>query len=220
MTPLPLRHTFPAGPLQCNCTCLGDPDTGEAIVIDPGGEAEQILDWLSQNKLTLKVVLHTHAHFDHFLDSGKLREATNAPLKVHQGDAWLWENLEHQLTFLGSNRFGLDVTPVPPPDAWLTDNEAIDVGNCHGGCLHTPGHTPGSMCFWFESMNLLLAGDTLFNGGIGRTDLWGGDSTTIQTSIKQRLYTLPDDVLVIPGHGPTTTIGDEKRHNAFVRAAV
>lgn len=175
--------------------------------------------WLDQHQLKLKAVLHTHAHFDHFLDSGKLRDATNAPLLVHQGDQWLWENLEHQLTFLGSARFGLSYTPVPPPDAWLQDNDPIDVGiTCQGGCLHTPGHTPGSMCFWFESLNLVLAGDTLFNGGIGRTDLWGGDSSQIQTSIRQRLYTLPDDALVIPGHGPTTTIGEEKRHNAFVRA--
>ncbi|MGH7256021.1 MAG: MBL fold metallo-hydrolase, partial [Nitrospirales bacterium] len=157
--------------------------------------------------------LHTHAHFDHFLASGEMKMATGAGLWLHQDDEELWHALEVQCQV-----FGVPYQPVPPPDYWLHDEEKIVVGGMEGLAVHTPGHTPGSMCFHFSGDNLVLSGDTLFRGGIGRTDLWGGDFTAIQASIRERLYALPEDTQVVPGHGAETVIGMERDTNPFVRA--
>lgn len=206
-----IRETFPVGPLQCNCTLIGDPLTKKAIVVDPGGDPDKILARLQAHGLTLVSIIHTHAHFDHFLASGKLKELTGATLHLHKDDQVLWDNLEMQCQM-----FGVPYTPVPSPDRWLGDDEALACG-C-GVALHTPGHTPGSMSFWFADAKLLVAGDTLFRRGIGRTDLWGGDQRAIVRSIKERLYRLDEDAIVVTGHGPDTRLGDEMRENPFVRA--
>ena len=206
-----IHETFPVGPLQCNCTLIGDPVTKKALVVDPGGDHLKIMARLEFHGLTLVSIVHTHAHLDHFLASGQLKELTGATLHLHQDDKFLWDNLEMQC-----QRFGVPYTPVPAPDQWLKDDEALACG-C-GVALHTPGHTPGSTSFWFPQSKLLIAGDTLFRRGIGRTDLWGGDYQQIERSIRHKLYTLDEDATVITGHGPSTRLGDEMRENPFVRA--
>jgi hydroxyacylglutathione hydrolase len=168
---------------------------------------------VQQLGMTVLQVLHTHAHFDHFLASGEIYKATRAPLCVHPADRELWEILEEQCRL-----FGVPYSPVPFPHTWLRHEERIEIGNVDGVALHTPGHSPGSMCFYFEDDQLVLSGDTLFYGSIGRTDLWGGDAHAIVDSIRARLYRLPDSTRVVPGHGPETVIGFEREHNAFVTA--
>ncbi len=204
--------TFPVGPLQCNCTIIGDPKTKRAIVVDPGGDAERILEALKADGLSVSMILHTHAHFDHFLAAGKMKEATGAALALHKADKILWDNLETQC-----NMFGFPCDPVPPPDHWLEHEEEVPLSGLAAQCLHTPGHTPGSMCFHFKDLKLLLGGDTLFRGSIGRTDLWGGDFQAIEQSIRTRLYTLDEETAVVTGHGPATSIAWELRNNPFVR---
>lgn len=205
---------FPVGPLQCNCTIIGDKITGEAIVVDPGGDADKILQILEEQGLKVTKILHTHAHFDHFLASGEMRAKTGASLCLHKGDQWLWEHLPDQCSLFG---IACD-SAMPPPDHWLEPEEELPLAEVSGKAIFTPGHTPGSMSFLFEDANLLIAGDTLFKGSIGRTDLWGGDFDTIVRSIKQQLYPLDESLTVVTGHGPTTTIGYELRHNPFVHA--
>ncbi|PJE80874.1 Hydroxyacylglutathione hydrolase GloC [invertebrate metagenome] len=204
-----IRETFPVGPLQCNCSIIGDTATGKALVIDPGGDAAIIMEKLRGQGLTVIGLIHTHAHLDHFLASGEIKKQTGAPIHLHKEDKVLWDNLEMQCQM-----FHVPYQPVPDPDYWLTDDTALPC--CHGVTLHTPGHTPGSLCFLFEKEKLLIAGDTLFRRSIGRTDLWGGDFKAIETSIRNRLYTLDEETLVIPGHGSHTSIGEEMRNNAII----
>ena len=206
-------ETIPVGPLQCNCTILGDLVSRKAIVVDPGGDAEILLERLDELNLQVERIIHTHAHLDHFLASGKMKEATGAKLALHREDLFLWDMLEDQCRM-----FGIPFEPPPPPDQWLENEEEIDLNDLQGKALHTPGHTPGSMCFLFESQKLLIAGDTLFQGSIGRTDLWGGDFKKIEKSIQEKLYTLDEETSVITGHGESTSIGHEMRANSFVRA--
>jgi len=206
-----IRQTFAVPPLGCNCSILGDSVSKRAIVVDPGGDAARILETVRALGLTVTAVLHTHAHFDHFLASGEIKQATGAPLYLHADDAELWRALEIQCRM-----FGVPFSPAPPPDAWLKDDDKIPMDGIEGRALHTPGHTPGSLCFWFPGDQLVLAGDTLFRGGIGRTDLWGGDTRAIERSIRGKLYTLPPDTRVIPGHGPETAIGFEREYNPFI----
>jgi glyoxylase-like metal-dependent hydrolase (beta-lactamase superfamily II) len=206
-------ETIPVGPLQCNCTILGDLVSRKAIVVDPGGDAEILLERLVELDLQVERIIHTHAHLDHFLASGKMKEATGAKLALHREDLFLWDMLEDQCRM-----FGIPFEPPPPPDQWLENEEEIDLNDLQGKALHTPGHTPGSMCFLFESQKLLIAGDTLFQGSIGRTDLWGGDFKKIEKSIQEKLYTLDEETSVITGHGESTSIGHEMRDNSFVRA--
>lgn len=207
-----VRITFPAGPLQCNCTIIGDRKTGHAMVVDPGGDAERILQEVRELGLRVTSVIHTHAHLDHFLAAGEIKEATGAPLCLHPKDRFLWDALETQCRM-----FGVPYVPQPDPDHWLQDDEELKC--CAGVAMHTPGHTPGSLSFWFEEHKLLIAGDTLFRRSIGRTDLWGGDMRSIESSIRDRIYRLDEEAIVITGHGPDTTIGEEMRENQFVRAA-
>ena len=208
-----IRKTFPVPPLGCNCTILGDPITKQAIIVDPGGAHETILKQVQEMGLTIVSVVNTHAHFDHFLASGAIKHATGATLCLHPDDRRLWEMLDVQCRM-----FGIPYVPAPLPEYWLHDEEKIIVGGVEGVALHTPGHTPGSMCFFFPSDALVVAGDTLFRGGIGRTDLWGGDGEAIQRSIRERLYTLEEDTRVVTGHGPETQIGFERENNPFVQA--
>jgi hydroxyacylglutathione hydrolase len=208
-----IRKTFSVPPLGCNCSIIGDPVTKHAIVVDPGGAHERILREVQQLGLSVTMILHTHAHFDHFLASGEMKKSTGATLALHEEDRTLWTMLEIQC-----RTFGVPYVPVPLPDYWLKDEEQILVGQIAAVALHTPGHTPGSMSFHLPSERLVLTGDTLFRGSIGRTDLWGGDFDTIEHSIRERLYTLEDATAVVTGHGPETEIGLEKESNQFIRA--
>jgi glyoxylase-like metal-dependent hydrolase (beta-lactamase superfamily II) len=200
------------GPLQCNCVLLGCEKTAEAVLIDPGDEAPRIVSAVESNGLKVKWLLHTHAHFDHIGATTTLRQKWDTTICLHKADQSLWDNLELQC-----RTFGVPYRPVPPPDRWLKDGEELSLGNIRGTALHTPGHTPGSMCFHFEADKMIIAGDTLFRGSIGRTDLWGGDFEAIERSIKDRLYALDEATRVITGHGEETTIGFEIRFNPFVR---
>ncbi len=206
-----IRITFPVPPLSCNCSIIGDKETKQAIVVDPGGNPERILGEIDALGFTVTSILHTHAHFDHFLASGHIKQATGAPLCLHSQDQDLWDMLEVQCRM-----FNIPYVPAPPPDRWIKDESEVRVGPYTGTVIHTPGHTPGSVCFFFESQSLVFSGDTLFRGGIGRTDLWGGDGQVIERSIRERLYTLKESTLVIPGHGPESSIGWEREHNMFV----
>ncbi len=205
-----IRDTFPVGPLQCNCTIIGDPVSGKGMVVDPGGDADLILARVKQHGLTIVALIHTHAHLDHIMASGELKEKTGAPIYLHRDDQFLWEALETQCRM-----FGVPYQPVPDPDFWLQDDEALPC--CNGVVIHTPGHSPGSVSFWLADAKLLVAGDTLFRGAVGRTDLWGGDYATLEKSIRGRLYSLDEDAVVVAGHGPDTTIGTEIRGNMVIR---
>lgn len=212
-----ILETIPVGPLQCNCTILGDPVSGEALVIDPGDEPEKILDALRVRRLTPVALLHTHAHFDHIGGSRRVHESTLAPIRLHAADFPLYDALPAQAAL-----FGLSADEPLPPGAPVEDGETIRFGAFTVTAIHTPGHTPGSTCYRLEgegeAPGALFSGDTLFRRSIGRTDLWGGDPETILASIRDRLYRLPGDLRVICGHGPETTIAEERRSNPFVTA--
>jgi hydroxyacylglutathione hydrolase len=156
-------------------------------------------------------IVHTHAHLDHILAAGAIKRATGAPIYLHEEDQFLWDIVDQQCAMFGVSYND----PLPKPDYYLKDDH--DLGCCGGIAIHTPGHSPGSVSFWFDEYKVLLAGDTLFRGSIGRTDLWGGDKGQIEKSIRERLYSLDDHAVVVTGHGPNTTIGDEKEQNMFVR---
>ena len=207
----PLVETFPVGPLQCNCTVLADPVSRKAVVIDPGDEPERILRVLEASKLEPVALLHTHAHLDHITASRAVKEATGAPIRLHPGDRPLYDALPEQAAF-----FGLLADEPLAPDAPLTDGEIVRFGPYRLRAIHTPGHTPGSTCFLLEGDEpRLFAGDTLFRRSVGRTDLWGGDSEAILASIRGRLFPLDGATPVVCGHGPGTTIDEEKRLNPF-----
>jgi len=210
--PALIRKTFSVPPLGCNCSIIGDPVTKQAVVIDPGGAPERILHEVQQLGLTVSHILHTHAHLDHFLASGEIKKSTGAAICLHQDDLQLWNNLELQCRV-----FGVSYVPALPPDYWLADEEKVMLGQIPIVAIHTPGHTPGSISFYLPNDKLVLAGDTLFRGSIGRTDLWGGNFEAIEQSIRERLYTLDEATTVITGHGPDTEIGLEKESNQFVR---
>jgi len=206
-----VRKSFPVGPLQCNCTVIGDPETGNGYVFDPGGDAERIMAAVEAMKLRIIGIIHTHAHLDHILAAGEIHKKTGAPIWLHRSDKFLWDTVELQCQL-----WGIPYSPLPGPDHWIEDQQELE---CGGSCIHTPGHTPGSSSFYFEKSRLLIAGDTLFMGSIGRTDFEGGDAGLLKKSIQQKLYKLDETAAVITGHGPETTIGQEMRFNAFVRAA-
>lgn len=211
---LELVETFPVGLLGCNCSIVADPETKEAIVVDPGDEAERILTALQRNGLAPVAFAHTHAHLDHVGVSARLREITKAPLLLHEGDAALYGIIEEQAAL-----FGFTVEPPGKIDRYLSHGDRIPCGGGALEVLHTPGHTPGSLCFRMSGEKpVLFSGDTLFRRSIGRTDLWGGSTPAILESIKEKILTLPGDLVVLPGHGEPTTISEEARLNPFVGA--
>ncbi|MBT9544744.1 MAG: MBL fold metallo-hydrolase [Candidatus Sericytochromatia bacterium] len=206
-------ETFPVGLLRCNCSIVSCPETREALVIDPGGDAPKILAYLKQHQLTVKYLLHTHAHFDHVGASKELKEALGAQILLHPEDLFLYDQVPMQ-----GAMFGLQLEPTCPLDGHLADEMEIAFGNNKSKILHTPGHTPGSVCFQIEGHeNHLFTGDTLFRGGVGRTDLWGGSESTLMKSIQQRLLTLDEGTQIYPGHGQESTIWQEKKANPFLR---
>ena len=208
-----ILETFPVGPLQCNCTILGDEAAREAIVIDPGDEISRIHKRITALGLTLKQILITHAHIDHIGGALKLKRLTGAPILLNENDLPLVEMMDKQAAWLG-----VEPPETAPPDETLLDDQTVGLTTYPARIIHTPGHTQGSVCLHFAPLKMVFAGDTLFAGSIGRTDLPGGDFEQILDSIRARLYTLPDETLVIPGHGPSTTIGNERRTNPFLRS--
>ena len=206
-----IRETLPVGLLSCNCTILGDEVSREAIVVDPGYDLPRILALLAKHQLTVKKIFITHAHIDHIASAQSLKQITGAPIFYNQQDLPLVAMMDVQATWLD-----LPVPTVLPPDHSPTDDEVIDVTGISAHVICTPGHTEGSLCLYLPAEHLLLAGDTLFAGSVGRTDLPGGSSAKLLASIRTRLLPLPDATLVIPGHGPTTTIATERNHNPFL----
>jgi glyoxylase-like metal-dependent hydrolase (beta-lactamase superfamily II) len=206
-----IRETFPVGVLQCNCTILGDEQTRDAIVVDPGYEVPRILATLAKHQLTVRQIVVTHAHIDHIASALELKQITGAPILYNAADLPLAAMMEMQAAWIG-----VETPTVKPPDHSPADRERITAGSIDAEVLHTPGHTEGSLCLHVASESLLLAGDTLFAGSVGRTDLPGGNHGRLIASIRERLLPLPDSTLVIPGHGPATTIGDERASNPFL----
>jgi hydroxyacylglutathione hydrolase len=208
-----IHEVLRVGPLQCNCSILGDETSGEAMVIDPGDDIPAIQRLLARHKLTVKQIIITHAHIDHIAGAQRLKRLTGAPILYNQLDIPLVNMMDVQASWLG-----VETPEVAPPDDSLSDNQTLRIAGITGTILHTPGHTEGSVCLHIPAENLLLAGDTLFAGSVGRTDLPGGDAKTLIDSIHTRLLTLPEATRVIPGHGGPTTIGEEKQSNPFLQS--
>ncbi|HET6962587.1 MAG TPA: MBL fold metallo-hydrolase [Terriglobia bacterium] len=200
------------GPLQCNCYIVGCEETREALLIDPGEDAELILPLIAKHRLNVRYILSTHAHIDHVGDLEKMKDATGAQALLHEKDLVLYKNLPTQAAWLG--------VPVPPStaiDNFVADQDELRFGKHTGEVLFTPGHTPGSICLHLpEGSGKLFSGDTLFYRSIGRTDLWGGSQETIFRSLRGKLLALDDKTVVYPGHGQPTTIGEERRLNPFL----
>jgi hydroxyacylglutathione hydrolase len=207
-----ILESFPVGPLRCNCTILGDQVTHEAMVVDPGENIAEILSRLQKHGLTLRQIVVTHAHIDHVGGAALLKKLTGAPVFLNKRDLGLLSAMEMQAGWLG-----VPTPEVAPPDVSADDGLAVGLAALPGEVIHTPGHTPGSICLLFPEQDLLLAGDTLFAGSIGRTDLPGGDGRQILRSLRDRLLVLPDTTRVLPGHGPETTIGEERQSNPFLQ---
>ena len=222
-----IHEVLPVGWLQCNCSIVGDPETREALVLDPGDDVDRVLEALARHSLTVRLIVSTHAHIDHVGGLRKLHEVTGAPVLMHGDDLGLYRHLDAQAAWLG----------VPPPataqiDQVLKEGDTLRWGRFAASVLHTPGHTPGSVSLYLPpdagklvappvisgaDEGKLFAGDTLFAGSIGRTDLWGGSMPQILRSIHEKLLVLPDETLVYPGHGSSTTIGDERSANPFLQ---
>jgi len=211
--PYMIHKILPVGPLQCNCSIIGDEGTHEAMVIDPGDNIDEIVAILNEHKLQVKQIVITHAHIDHVGGAMKLRAQTGAPILLNQNDYALLKMLDVQAAWLG----------MKPPGAVeiehaIKDGEKVEAGRLTANVLHTPGHTEGSVCLYFPAEKMLIAGDTLFAGSIGRTDLPGGSYQKIMRSLHDRVLALPDETVVIPGHGPSSTIGDEREGNPFLKS--
>ena len=225
-----IHEILPVGMLQCNCHIVGDPDTREAIVIDPGDDAERILEAIRRHRLKVTAIVVTHTHIDHVIGLSRVHKATGAPVYIHADDLELYSGLEQQALWIGWK-----APEQVQIDQLLKEGDTIRWGGLEAQILHTPGHTPGSICLYLptdfphaasdakphdperQRTGQLFAGDTLFAGSIGRTDLWGGSFTEIIRSLTGKLLALPDDTIVYPGHGGATTIGQERETNPFLQ---
>lgn len=206
-----IHEILPVGMLQCNCSIFGDESTREAIVVDPGDNIRQILAILEKHQLTVKAIVITHAHIDHIGGAQKLKAATGAPVHMNAADQELYDRIDIQAGWLG-----METPEQTEIDTQAKEGDTLQLGPATFHVIHTPGHTQGSLCLWIPAENKLIAGDTLFRESIGRTDLPGGDPRKILASIHTKLFTLPDDAIVVPGHGGNTTIGHEKQWNPFL----
>jgi len=206
-----IHEIFPVGPLQCNCSIIGDESTREAMVIDPGDDIEDVLTLLRKHNLQVKQIVITHAHIDHVGGAMKLRAATGAPILLNQNDYPLLKMLDVQAAWVGMADPG-----TVEIDQSVNTGDTVKAGAHTANVLHTPGHTEGSICLYFPLEKKLIAGDTLFSGSIGRTDLPGGSFEKIIRSLHEKVLVLPDETIVVPGHGPLTTIGEERESNPFL----
>ncbi|HEV2182887.1 MAG TPA: MBL fold metallo-hydrolase [Candidatus Acidoferrales bacterium] len=233
-----IHEIIPVGMLQCNCSVVGDPETREAIVIDPGDEVERILAAIAKHKLKVMAIVSTHAHIDHVGGLKKLHDVTHAPVFMNEGDLELYRAMDIQ-----SQCLGIAPPPLAKIDNLLAEGDVVRWGGYEARVLHTPGHTPGSVSLYLpfaarkgegnrvapahtakkshgekdDFAPWLFAGDTLFAGSIGRTDLWGGSFPEIIRSIRTKLLALPSETIVFPGHGPTTTLAEERESNPFLQ---
>ena len=206
-----IHEILPVGPLQCNCSVIGDETTRDAIVIDPGDDVEEVLALLAKHNLKVEQIVITHAHIDHVGGAMKLRAATGAPILLNQNDQALLKMLDVQAAWIGMKDPGkVEI------DRSIGDGDTVQAGPLLAEVIFTPGHTEGSVCLYFSTEKKLIAGDTLFAGSIGRTDLPGGSMQKIIKSIHDKVLALPDDTVVVPGHGPITTIGEERENNPFL----
>ncbi len=201
------------GPLLTNCFIVWDDDTKQGAIIDPGEEADKILAKVKDLGIKIDIILATHCHFDHIAAVAQIKREIDAEFLAHEGDISFVEDGKN-----AARRWGFDIEQPPRPDRFIADGDKIKVGNLTLDVIHTPGHSPGGVSFLHNGM--VFAGDCLFQGSIGRTDFRMGSLEVLVESIKTRLYTMPDDTIVYTGHGPITTIGEEKRHNPFVRGRV
>jgi hydroxyacylglutathione hydrolase len=206
-------HHAVVGPLECNCYVVGDPITKEAIVIDPGGDADALEAQLARDGITVTAIIATHAHFDHLLAAESLRRATGAPFLLHSGDGDLLTWMEES----GRLFLGAEVGPPPDVDGWAQEGDRLVAGSAELEVLHTPGHSPGSISL--VAPDAVFSGDALFKGSIGRTDLPGGDTDTLLAAIRNKILALDEDLPVLPGHGPPTSLAEERRFNPFVGSA-
>ena len=207
-----IHEILVVGPLRCNCSVFGDEESHEAIVVDPGDDIGDVLGILQKHGLKAKAIVITHAHIDHIGGAQKLKEATGAAVYMNANDRELSERMDMQAAWIG-----VETPEIADIDVFAKEGDTLSVGStlCH--ILETPGHTQGSVSVWIPSEGRLLAGDTLFRDSVGRTDLPGGDGKQIIQSIHAKLMTLPEDTVVVAGHGMNTTIGREKRMNPFLR---
>jgi len=206
-----IHEILPVGPLACNCSIIGDEGTRQAMVIDPGDDIGEVLAIVRKHDLEVKHIVITHAHIDHVGGAMKLRAATGAPILLNQNDYALLKMLDVQAAWIGMASPGkVEI------DRSLTSGETVTAGSQTAQVLHTPGHTEGSICLYFPVEKKLIAGDTLFAGSIGRTDLPGGSIKKIMQSLHDTVLALPDDTVVVPGHGELTTIGEERASNPFL----
>ena len=207
-----IHEILPVGPLQCNCSVIGDEISHEAMVIDPGDDIADVLAVIQKHKLKVKQIVITHAHIDHVGGAMKLRAATGAPILLNHNDYTLLKMLDLQADWIGMQSPGEVVI-----DHSLNDQDKVEAGSLIANVMHTPGHTEGSICLYFPAEQKLIAGDTLFAGSIGRTDLPGGSFEKIMRSLHDKLLSLPDETAVVPGHGPATSIGAERETNPFLK---
>jgi glyoxylase-like metal-dependent hydrolase (beta-lactamase superfamily II) len=207
-----IHEILAVGPLQCNCSIIGDEATREAMVIDPGDDIEDVLALIAKHNLKVRQIVITHAHIDHVGGAMKLRAATGAPILLNQNDYELLKMLDVQATWIGMPSPGkVDI------DQSIAQADTVKAGSLVADVIHTPGHTEGSVCLYFPAEQKLIAGDTLFAGSIGRTDLPGGSFEKILRSLHQKVLELPDETVVVPGHGPLTSIGEERESNPFLK---
>lgn len=204
-------RSLAVGPFEMNCWIVGDPVSREGLIIDPGDEIDDLLAIVAEEKLRLKWILNTHAHIDHVAGVAEFKQRTGLPFHLHPEDGFWLPLLPKQAA-----QFGLRVPKVPQVDAALHEGDRFQIGTIEARVIHVPGHSPGHVCFHFPSERQLFCGDVLFAGSIGRTDLPGGDHDLLLAGIRAKLFPLGDDVQVHPGHGPDTTIGEERRHNPYV----
>lgn len=207
-------ETFPVGWFECNCTLLFDQASKRAIVIDPGADFEIIEEKLAALGATVDAIVHTHTHIDHVGATAAVQRKHGARACIHEGDRFLYDLLPDQAAM-----FEMDVPELAELEDTLHDGTSLRTGEIELGVIHTPGHTPGSVMFVVNTDDgmRIFSGDTLFRGKIGRTDLWGGDGALIRKSLHDKILTLPENAIVVPGHGPNTTIGEERVKNPFLQ---